>query len=28
LEQFLLIKNDFKKNLDEESIVDLYWLDL
>jgi uncharacterized membrane protein YgaE (UPF0421/DUF939 family) len=24
LEQFLLIKNDFKKNLDEESIVDLY----
>jgi uncharacterized membrane protein YgaE (UPF0421/DUF939 family) len=24
LEQFLLIKSDFKKNLDEESIVDLY----
>jgi uncharacterized membrane protein YgaE (UPF0421/DUF939 family) len=24
LEQFLLVKNDFKKNLDEDSIVDLY----
>jgi uncharacterized membrane protein YgaE (UPF0421/DUF939 family) len=24
LEQFLLIKNDFKKNMDEDSIVDLY----